>query len=74
MTRFVNSLGMRFVTLPAGTFTMGVPDAGNDAPAPPECPPHEVKISRAFWLGQRRVGSFLPVAVSNACLATLAYD
>ncbi|OYV91581.1 MAG: hypothetical protein B7Z73_05415, partial [Planctomycetia bacterium 21-64-5] len=55
MARFVNSLGMRFVTVPAGTFTMGVPDVGNNAPAPPECPPHEVKISRAFWLGEHEV-------------------
>jgi len=55
MTRFVNSQGMRLVMVPAGTFTMGVPDAGNDAPAPPECPPHQVKISRAFWLGEHEV-------------------
>ncbi|MGH7134806.1 MAG: SUMF1/EgtB/PvdO family nonheme iron enzyme, partial [Pirellulales bacterium] len=50
-----NSLGMRFVALPAGTFTMGVPDVGNDEPAPPECPPHEVTISRAFWMGVHEV-------------------
>lgn len=46
-----NSLGMRFLALPAGTFKMGLPDRGNDEPPPPECPPHEVRIPRAFWMG-----------------------
>ncbi|HET6880604.1 MAG TPA: SUMF1/EgtB/PvdO family nonheme iron enzyme [Pirellulales bacterium] len=65
--RFTNSLGMQFVGIPAGTFTMGVPDVGNDAPAPPECPPHEVKLSRAFWLGVREVtqGQYQAVMGSN---------
>ncbi len=50
-----NSLGMRFVALPAGNFKMGLPDKGNDAPPPPECPPHEVRIPRAFWMGIHEV-------------------
>jgi formylglycine-generating enzyme required for sulfatase activity len=52
---FINSLGMRFVSVPAGKFTMGVPDSGNGAPAPPDCPPHEVTIRRAFWMGAHEV-------------------
>jgi formylglycine-generating enzyme required for sulfatase activity len=50
-----NSLGMHFVALPAGNFTMGLPDVGNDAPPPPECPSHEVRIPRAFWMGIHEV-------------------
>ena len=50
-----NSIGMRFAAVQAGTFTMGVPDEGNSEPAPPECPPHEVEITRGFWLGEHEV-------------------
>lgn len=50
-----NSLEMAFVALPAGVFTMGVPDIGNDAAPPPECPAHEVEINRAFWIGAHEV-------------------
>jgi uncharacterized protein (TIGR02996 family) len=45
-----NSLGMRFVLIPAGTFLMGSPDdegfRGDD-----EGPVHEVEITRPFYLG-----------------------
>jgi formylglycine-generating enzyme required for sulfatase activity len=50
-----NSIGMKFIAIPAGRFTMGVPDVGNSEPAPPECPSHEVSITRSFWLGQHEV-------------------
>lgn len=50
-----NSWEMRFIAIPAGVFTMGIPDVGNDAPAPPECAPHEVTISHAFWMGKYEV-------------------
>jgi formylglycine-generating enzyme required for sulfatase activity len=62
-----NSIGMQFVAVPAGRFTMGVPDIGNSEPAPPECPPHEVRITRPLWLGQHEVtqAQYLAVMGSN---------
>jgi formylglycine-generating enzyme required for sulfatase activity len=42
----VNSIGMRFVPIPAGTFTMGPADYG---------PAHEVTLTQAFELGQYEV-------------------
>lgn len=50
-----NSLGMKLVRIPAGEFLMGIPDSGNGAEPPPECPVHRVVLSRAFWLGQYEV-------------------
>ncbi|HET6882444.1 MAG TPA: formylglycine-generating enzyme family protein [Pirellulales bacterium] len=50
--RLTNSIGMRFVGIPRGTFTMGVKDRGNSLRPPPGCPPHEVTITRGFWLGE----------------------
>lgn len=50
-----NSIGMKFVLIPAGEFTMGVADLGNGGGAPPECPPHKVSIPRNFLLGQYEV-------------------
>ncbi|QDU39586.1 Serine/threonine-protein kinase pkn1 [Maioricimonas rarisocia] len=52
---FENSIGMSFVRLPAGTFIMGMPDLGNSVDPPPECPPHEVHISRPFYLATTEV-------------------
>ena len=52
---FSNSAAMEFTAVPAGVFTMGLPDRGNDAPAPLECPPHPVRITRNFWLGRYEV-------------------
>jgi prepilin-type processing-associated H-X9-DG protein len=51
----VNSLGMRFVVIPAGEFTMGLPDAGYQGPYPPDAIPHRVRISRAYRLGRHEV-------------------
>ena len=43
---FTNSIGMRFVLIPAGEFTMGS-NEGRDN----EKPPHKVRITRPFYLG-----------------------
>ncbi|MGC1272611.1 MAG: SUMF1/EgtB/PvdO family nonheme iron enzyme [Planctomycetaceae bacterium] len=50
-----NSLGMSFAVIPAGEFLMGLPDAGIGPGAPPECPPHQVRISEAFRFGVHEV-------------------
>lgn len=50
-----NSIGMNFVKIPSGEFTMGAPDQGNDHDTPPETPPHLVKISADYLLGTTEV-------------------
>jgi formylglycine-generating enzyme required for sulfatase activity len=47
---FVNSIGMKFVLIPPGTFLMGSPDdvVGH---TDHEGPVHEVEITRPFYLG-----------------------
>jgi formylglycine-generating enzyme required for sulfatase activity len=45
-----NSLGMKFVLIPAGTFRMGSP-ANEQGRSPDEGPVHDVSITRAFFLG-----------------------
>ncbi|MCX7397705.1 MAG: SUMF1/EgtB/PvdO family nonheme iron enzyme [Planctomycetales bacterium] len=50
-----NSIGMRFVKIPAGTFEMGLADKGNTHELPEESPQHQVSISRAFYLGRHEV-------------------
>ncbi len=65
---FENSLGMRFVQIPAGEFLMGSEASPDELaqvfPALPrerflkladEGPVHRVRISRSFWLGQHEV-------------------
>lgn len=59
-----NSLAMRFVRIPAGTFVMGnsqadetafeLPDGDSQA-IQDEIPPHSVRISRDFWLSATEV-------------------
>jgi formylglycine-generating enzyme required for sulfatase activity/tRNA A-37 threonylcarbamoyl transferase component Bud32 len=44
-----NSIGMRFVGIPAGTFWMGSPD--NEKGRQPDEHRHEVEITRSFYLG-----------------------
>ncbi|MDB5347807.1 MAG: hypothetical protein JWP89_6184 [Schlesneria sp.] len=63
----INSIGMKFVPIPSGKFTMGIPDVGNGGGAPPECPPHDVSIPRNFLLGKYEVTQeqFLRVAGRN---------
>jgi len=60
----VNQLGMRFIEIPAGTFTMGtveVEAARLETPQPKpddvldETPAHEVKITQPFYLGETEV-------------------
>ena len=46
----VNSIGMEFVLIPAGTFKMGAEGKERD-----ETPVHQVTISRAFYLGKFEV-------------------
>src|SRR5262249_5827757 len=46
----VNSIGMRFVLIPAGKFLMGSPE-DLEARDDYECPQHEVEISKPFYLG-----------------------
>ena len=46
---FENEIGMRFVLVPAGTFTMGSPDE-EDLHHPDEGPQHLVTISKAYYL------------------------
>ena len=48
--RFTNSLGMEFVLIPAGAFTMGTTDGHPD-----EQPVHTVRISQPFYLGKYEV-------------------
>jgi formylglycine-generating enzyme required for sulfatase activity len=47
---FVNSIGIEFVLIPAGTFTMGSEDGESD-----ERPKHQVTFSRSFYLGKYEV-------------------
>jgi prepilin-type processing-associated H-X9-DG protein len=48
---FENSIGMRFLVIPAGEFTMGIADVGNENKLPSECPAHRVRVTRSFVLG-----------------------
>lgn len=50
-----NSIGLTFVKIPAGQFTMGVPDSGNSFEPPAEVPAHEVHLSRSFFMGSHEV-------------------
>jgi formylglycine-generating enzyme required for sulfatase activity len=49
-----NSLGMAFVPIPAGSFTMGEDENSEDA-EDDETPPHRVTISQPFYLGKYEV-------------------
>ncbi len=48
---FTNSIGIKFVKIPAGEYQMGIPDIGNNSDPPPEVPEHPVQITRDFYLG-----------------------
>ena len=76
-----NSVGMRFVLIPAGEFTMGTPQPEIDALSttpeafrvfdeehgPNECPAHRVLISKPFYMGVNEVtqGQFIRVVGYN---------
>ncbi len=44
--KFTNSIGMEFILIPAGSFTMG----SSTGDKKDEKPPHDVKISQSFYL------------------------
>lgn len=46
----VNSIGMKFVLIPAGRFIMGTPEGEKDR-RPYEGPQHPVQITRPFYMG-----------------------
>jgi formylglycine-generating enzyme required for sulfatase activity len=48
---FTNSIGMEFILIPAGEFTMGSPDWDLNA-SDNEKPAHQVTISQDFYLGK----------------------
>src|SRR5262245_10801109 len=54
-----NSIGMKLVLIPPGSFIMGSPETDVDA-APAEKPTHTVRISRAFYLAahETTIGNF----------------
>lgn len=60
-----NSVGMRFVLIPAGTFEMGAADSDHEA-GDNEKPRHAVTISQGFYLGQFEVTQAQWVAVMGA--------
>lgn len=51
---FTNSIGMEFVSIPAGHFIMGSPDNDNEA-RDFEKPQHEVHITNSFYIGKFEV-------------------
>lgn len=55
LNQLSNSIGMQFVRISAGEFTMGVPDLGNNVDTPPETPEHQVRISQDYFLGTTEV-------------------
>jgi prepilin-type processing-associated H-X9-DG protein len=55
-TGLTNSLAMKFARIPAGEFTMGLPDKDNQFPYPEwDVKPHKVRITRPFWIGVHEV-------------------
>jgi formylglycine-generating enzyme required for sulfatase activity len=54
MPEVVNSIGMRFVLIPPGSFLMGSPDDEEER-SDHEGPQHEVEITRPFYLGVHQV-------------------
>jgi formylglycine-generating enzyme required for sulfatase activity len=54
MQNHSNSIGMEFVLIPAGSFTMGA-DKNFKAASDDETPQHRVSISKPFYLGKHEV-------------------
>jgi formylglycine-generating enzyme required for sulfatase activity len=48
---FTNSIGMKFVQIPGGTFQMGIPDLNHPPEIPQEVPSHLVHISQPIRIG-----------------------
>jgi formylglycine-generating enzyme required for sulfatase activity len=51
---FINDIGMEFVLIPSGSFTMGADKNFEDA-SDNETPQHRVRISQSFYLGKYEV-------------------
>jgi formylglycine-generating enzyme required for sulfatase activity len=51
---YLNTLGMEFVRIPSGTFTMGA-DSKREAAYSFEMPRHKVTISKSFYMGRYEV-------------------
>ncbi len=51
---YVNSMGMEFVLIPAGEFTMGT-EPKKEGGTPDEAPMHKVSIDKPFFLGKYEV-------------------
>jgi formylglycine-generating enzyme required for sulfatase activity len=66
----VNSIEMKLVLIPAGTFEMGGPDSDPDANSD-EKPQHPVRITRPFYLGIHEVTQDQYRAVTGATPSTL---
>ncbi|QDT96525.1 SUMF1/EgtB/PvdO family nonheme iron enzyme [Gimesia aquarii] len=66
-SELINSLGMQFALIPAGTFMMGIPDHGNHVNPPQETPAHSVSITGAYLMGRYEVtqAQYLQVMGSN---------
>ena len=60
-----NSIGMKLVYVPAGSFMMGSPST-EERRFPREGPQHQVRISRGFWMGQTEVTQGQYNSVMNA--------
>ena len=69
-----NSAGMVLVRIPAGQFTMGLPDRDNSTPYPDDAVPHDVTITRPFYLGRYEVTQhqYAQVTGTNPSLHTTA--
>jgi formylglycine-generating enzyme required for sulfatase activity len=61
--RFTNSIGIEFVLIQAGAFTMGSPQNAEERN---EMPPHKVSISKSFYLGKYEVTQEQWVAVMGS--------
>jgi hypothetical protein len=59
--------GLKYVWIPAGTFTMGC-SPGDENCATAERPPHQVTLTKGFWLGQTEVtvGAYKRFAAARA--------
>ncbi len=71
----MNSVGMQFALIPAGEFTMGLPDVGNSIERP-ECPAHQVRITMPFLLGVHEVtrGQYLAVMKTSPAAAAASAE
>ena len=69
LEEFTNGLGMQFVKIPAGEFSMGATGAWGDNN---ELPVTQVRISEAFWMGKHEVTQGQWQAVMGSNPATFA--